>query len=200
MRQKIPTALALALLALGLALPASAAASGIAVIRDCSEDGVLNRHYSHKDLTDALNHLPSDIDEYTDCRSVIRAAQLAAARTGGPSARGPSGVAVDRRTPPSAVEQRNLDHAAGSAPPVSIGGQAVKPGAGAAFAASALGTGLPGWVLAGIVALGASMLAGGAFATQRRWPRAWATAGAAVAGPARRVGEGVRRGIARIRS
>jgi hypothetical protein len=75
MRMHLRTSLALiAVLLLGV--PAAAHASGSDVIRDCAQDGQLNKHYTQKELRDALNNLPSDIDEYTDCRSVIRAALL----------------------------------------------------------------------------------------------------------------------------
>ena len=70
MRMQLRTFLVLiAVLALGL--PAAAHASGAAVIRDCAADGKLNKTYSQKDLQSADKNLPSDIDEYTDCRSVI---------------------------------------------------------------------------------------------------------------------------------
>src|SRR3954454_7147762 len=60
-------------------LPAAAAhASAAQVIRDCTDDGVLSGHYSQKELRSALANLPSDVDEYTNCRDVIRAAQLSA--------------------------------------------------------------------------------------------------------------------------
>ncbi|UGS38843.1 hypothetical protein [Capillimicrobium parvum] len=58
-------------------LPAAAAhASAAQVIRDCTDDGVLSGSYSQKELRSALANLPSDVDEYTNCRDVIRAAQL----------------------------------------------------------------------------------------------------------------------------
>src|SRR4029078_3932906 len=49
------------------------------VIKDCSEDGILNGHYSHSELAKALQQLPSDLAEYTDCRAVIRSAELRSA-------------------------------------------------------------------------------------------------------------------------
>ncbi|MFN8204803.1 MAG: hypothetical protein U0S48_19780 [Solirubrobacteraceae bacterium] len=85
-------------------LPAAAAhASAAQVIRDCTDDGVLSGSYSQKELRTALANLPSDVDEYTNCRDVIRAAQLrggggsaTGGGTGGPSATGggttPSGA------------------------------------------------------------------------------------------------------------
>src|SRR4051794_2040817 len=57
-----------------LAIPAIANASPQAVIRDCAEDGVLDHHYSNSDLQKAKKKLPSDLDEYSDCREVIGAA------------------------------------------------------------------------------------------------------------------------------
>jgi hypothetical protein len=67
------------LLTLLLAIvPAAAAhASAASVIRDCTDDGVLQGTYSQKELRGALANLPSDVDEYTNCREIIRAAQLA---------------------------------------------------------------------------------------------------------------------------
>jgi len=63
--------------------PASALASGSAVIRDCTDDGRLEGHYSQRDLRDALSSIPSDVDEYTNCRDVIRRAAFNGAGGGG---------------------------------------------------------------------------------------------------------------------
>lgn len=91
MRRAVPLIAALA----ALALPALAdAASPATVIRDCTLDGRLDRTYTQKDLRQALAAIPSDVDEYTNCRDVIRAAQLAAATgasSGGGSTGGPAG-------------------------------------------------------------------------------------------------------------
>jgi hypothetical protein len=78
MRRLLPLLIALFL------LPTAAAfASGGKVIRDCTDDGRLQGHYSQKDLRDALNSMPSDIDEYTDCRDVIRRAAFSAGGSSG---------------------------------------------------------------------------------------------------------------------
>jgi hypothetical protein len=73
MRLRLLTAIALVFV---LALPALAHASGSAVIKDCTYDGVINGSYSAKDYADALSSLPADVDEYSDCRDQIRRAQL----------------------------------------------------------------------------------------------------------------------------
>jgi hypothetical protein len=66
-----------------LLAPAVAHAGGSAVIRDCTDDGRLEGHYTQADLRDALNSIPTDVDEYTDCRDVIRRAAFSAGASGG---------------------------------------------------------------------------------------------------------------------
>lgn len=68
--RRLPIFIAMLALACTLVIPASALAS-TRVIRDCTDDGELNRSYSNSDLRDALDNLPADIDEYSDCRDVI---------------------------------------------------------------------------------------------------------------------------------
>jgi hypothetical protein len=178
---------------------APAYGSAASVIRDCSEDGVLDRHYSAKELTGALDTLPSDLDEYTDCRSVIRRAQLAGAR--GKEKRRPGILdRVDRTKPPSTEEQDLINRASRSPGPVHVGGTPIEPGAaGGPLSTSGLGTTIPTFVLLALIALGTAALWGGAFASRRRWPNAWRLAEGAVARPVRQIGDGVKRGIARFR-
>lgn len=90
-RTRIWTALALALLC-ALVLPAVAAASAAQVIKDCGDDGHLSRRYSQADLRKALADLPTDIDEYTNCRDIIRQAQLGVAGGGGGGGTGSTGA------------------------------------------------------------------------------------------------------------
>jgi hypothetical protein len=197
--RSLPALVVVALLACALAAPA--AGSPIDVIRDCSEDGALNHSYSQRDLSGALDQLPSDIDEYTNCRSVIRAAQLAGAA--GKQSKGKAkGVLrlVNTQAPASPNERRQLERGAHRASPVQIGGRALRPGAtGAPLAAAGLGTDLPALVLIVVVALGLAMVAGAAFAAQRRWPRAASATTGTLAGPFRKIGQGIRNGVARFR-
>ena len=98
--------------ALALLATAPAQASSGDVIRDCSEDGSLEGHYSQGELVGALDNLPSDIDEYTDCRTVIRRAQLAGAKGKGKGK--PQGVVsrVDHSAPVNperAAQHRSRD-------------------------------------------------------------------------------------------
>lgn len=74
---RIPTIVLAALLLLVLCGPA-AHASGKDVIRDCTDDEVLTRTYTQAEYKQALGQLASDADQYGNCRSVIKRAQLAA--------------------------------------------------------------------------------------------------------------------------
>lgn len=73
MRRTVTTLLC-ALTAL-VAFPGAASASPEQIFEDC-QDGRLDKKYSAKDYRRALAGLPTDIDEYTNCRDVIRRAQL----------------------------------------------------------------------------------------------------------------------------
>jgi hypothetical protein len=179
---------ALALLACAL-LSAPAFGSASDVIRDCSEDGVLNGHYSHSELAKALDKLPSDLDEYTDCRAVIRSAELRSAkkRGGGPAT---------ASSPPNPTEQQRIDKAAKSTGPVNVGGKGIRPGgAGAPFKAAGFGTDLPTLVLVVLVALLGAMIAGGIVAAQRRWP----ALARGLPAPIRKLTDTLRDGISRFR-
>ena len=70
-------------LALVLALNAAPAlASSDEIYEDC-QDGKLDKRYSQKDLRDALEGMPGDLDEYTNCREVVRQARFGLDRPNG---------------------------------------------------------------------------------------------------------------------
>jgi hypothetical protein len=77
--------------ALCVLLPTAAMASGRDVIRDCTDDEKFTKTYTQKEYRQALDQLSSDTDEYTNCRSVIRRAQLAAAADKGSGRRSGDG-------------------------------------------------------------------------------------------------------------
>jgi hypothetical protein len=87
-RHRIATILAALIVAL-LALPAFAQASGEDVIRDCQDDGHVDGNYSQSEYQSAQDNLPSDVDQYSDCRDVI--AQAQAGGTGGKKGTGNGG-------------------------------------------------------------------------------------------------------------
>ena len=188
-------------LSLAGAVAPAAAGSASGVIRDCSEDGVINGHYSHDELTKALDKLPSDLDEYTDCRAVIRSAQLGSAGRKQRRGRGPGILGkVDTGSPPSHNEQRRIAEAAGSGGRVKIGGKPVTPGeSGALFKAAGLGTDLPTLVLIVLIALGGTMAAAALLAVQRHSPAFARAGGSRLAAPLRNLARAIRNGISRLR-
>lgn len=86
---------------LALLVPAThALASGLDVIRDCTDDEVMSKTYTQKEYRDALRQFAADGDQYGNCRDVIRRAQAAALAGGkkkdsggggAPAGNGPNG-------------------------------------------------------------------------------------------------------------
>lgn len=179
---------------LALALPATALASGDEVIRDCAQDGDIDGDYSQKELKEAEENLPSDLDEYTDCREAIRGEM-----GGGPgNGSGGGGSGGDRvASDPSLVTDSGavattqedieaLDELTGSgsgsgdgdAPPVDIGGTAVTPGEGAGaklLGAANAANGIPTSLLSALIVLVLAAAASAFLLLRRRMPPALAT-------------------------
>ena len=142
-----------ALLLIVLCVPA-AHASGRDVIRDCTDDEVLSKTYTQQEYKQALAQLASDADQYGNCRSVIKRAQLAALRdarpkrdtSGGGGGRGDGGAPTgtsgrsggfgnapaDEQLKSATPDERSaVDEGRRSArKPVSLRGVAVAPGVG----------------------------------------------------------------------
>jgi hypothetical protein len=158
--------LALACLALGLfvAVPAASAASTTQILRDCADDGVLQGDYSPAEFRKARQNIPTDTDEYTDCRDVLaRAAVAGVAGRGGSSGGGGSGSGSGGGPPadPDSPEGRQIVGEAGSKPPpspITVGGRSVVPGT-AGLAAGGVRNDLPTGLLVALILLGAGALA-----------------------------------------
>jgi hypothetical protein len=175
--------LLLAALAL-LAFPAPASATPFQVIKDCNEDGQLDRKYSNEELTKALDNLPSDIDEYSDCREVISAAitggsDRGANRGAGGGGDGSGGGSAAPITPEEqaarAQDQADLQalttpDGRDKPPAVEVGGETVKPGSDGLFDLASESNSIPGPLLAALIALGILALVGGVVALRGRVP------------------------------
>jgi hypothetical protein len=181
----VVAALALAL----VAFPGDAfAASPLQVIKDCNQDGQLNRKYSNSELRKALDNLPSDIDEYSDCREVISAAitggsdkgdRAGAGGGGGNSGGGGAGGGAAPVTPEEQAA-RNQDQAdlqsLGSpesrenSPPIDVGGEQVKPGSNGLFDVASATNSLPTPLLVALIVLALLAIAGGVVALRGRLP------------------------------
>jgi hypothetical protein len=155
MRRQIRTTSVVAVVLL-LGLPAAAFASSADVIRDCAQDGRLDKSYSQRELRDAEHDLPSDIDEYTDCRATIRAAM-----GGGTGSRGGPGLTSSGPVTGSpedlkALEQIAAHAAKGTRSAVNVGGKKVLPGSGGLggiFAGLQGANGMPAALVATVAAL-----------------------------------------------
>ncbi|MEA2311722.1 MAG: hypothetical protein QOE28_1690 [Solirubrobacteraceae bacterium] len=150
-------------------VPAANAASTTQILRDCADDGVLQGSYTPSELRKARQHIPTDTDEYTDCRDVLaRAAADAVAGGGsGGSGGGASGGRSYQQRSTDALNNLNtpdsqaaINDAARKGKPqaLSIGGRGVVPGT-AGLAADAVRNGVPGPLVAVLILLGAAALA-----------------------------------------
>jgi hypothetical protein len=156
-----------------LAVPA-AQASYKDVIKDCAQDGVLDKKYSQGDLTKAKKKLPSDLDEYSDCREVIGAAIGGAGKHGGGGGGGNGGApgTPDAQAAHSR-DQRDLNNivkGSGAKPKVKVGDRTVEPGGNGLFRPASAENGLPLPLLLSLIAIGLVALGGGAYALRRRIP------------------------------
>lgn len=171
-----------------LAVPQGASARYQDVIRDCHQDGKLDGRYSQKDLRNAKNHLPSDVNEYGPCADLI----AAALRNGGggsslnPRAGTSSGVPTSSgaiaQTREDVADLRNAADEAqrqGEAPVATAAGT-LRPTAGRLDEVPGAANDLPGPLLVAIAAVTALCLLGGIVAGRRRF-------GALVRGPLRLV-------------
>ncbi len=86
---RIVSALALALSLLVLLATAASADTGAKIIERCTHGQSLGG-FSQKDYRRALQELPTEVEEYSDCANLIRRAQLAALNGGGGGGSGPS--------------------------------------------------------------------------------------------------------------
>jgi hypothetical protein len=137
---RIVSALALAL---SLLATTASADTGAKIIERCTHGQSLSG-FSQKDYRRALAELPTEVEEYSDCGSLIRRAQLAAAGGTGGGGGGPSTPAIPL-TPP---EQRAVARASKSGGGrLSVGSQLVTPGVVHASVSSALSS-LPDPLLA----------------------------------------------------
>src|SRR5690348_5106207 len=146
-----------------LVLPGIAQASPQQVIRDCAQDGKLDHHYSLSDLKNAEKKLPTDVDEYTNCRDVINQAEVQGSggkshgSSNGPvgGAGGSSGGGGGPTASPSDVNALNHAKSSGQAPSLSLHGEKVMPGSGGVFKTAGAANSLPVPVLLALIAIAA---------------------------------------------
>lgn len=174
-------------LALVFLLPAATAgASARQVIRDCTDNGTVDSYHSQADYQAALKNLPSDVDEYTDCRRIIEAAKRRDARrpdpatsgggSGGGSGGSGGGIVGSFNTgtpspannvPTSPAESRALSAATAGTAPVAVAGEPITPG-GSGIVEASLRHALPAPLLVIVILFGLGALAALTSGARRR--------------------------------
>lgn len=156
---------------------APAIARGDAVVSDCTDNGNIDGKYSSGQYRRALRNIPSDVDEYTDCRSQINEGLRASARNSGSksstSARnGASGATGKSGKSNKSSKRRDGNGAAaggsggsgGSGPgAVGVGDTSVRPGDSGGGS-----DGIPTPLLIVLILLGAGAIGGGGWAIRSR--------------------------------
>jgi hypothetical protein len=161
--------LVLAVLA-ALYAPAGGLASPGQVIHDCADDGTLNGRYSNAELRKALDGLPADLDEYSDCREVIGAAIKGGSDRGD---RGGAPVVSREEQAARDADARALEGIVSErrpAPAIEVGGKTVRPGSNGLFDVASAGNELPAALLVALISLGLLTLFGGIAALRGRVP------------------------------
>ena len=149
--RRIPVATLVACLVLAAAAPVADGDIGETIIQRCTHGESLSG-FTPADYRRALEELSADTEEYTDCSSLIRQAELAAA-----AGKGSTPLAAPITATPT--EAQALTHAARSRPAsLKLGGQLVNPGVVHANIASAIST-LPTPLLATIAFILACVVA-----------------------------------------
>jgi hypothetical protein len=174
------TILLACLLAVLAAAPAQAQDTRSQILREC-QDGVLTGDYTTKEIRDARNNIPDDIDQYSDCRDVLsRALQSSAGggngggggaggaggggAGGGGGSGGGAGGGGALLTPATDDDRKALEDAvAGGAAPVEIGGRPVEPGTAGLVARNDL----PSTLIVVLALLGAAAVIGASPAVRR---------------------------------
>ena len=156
-----------------LALPASAFASADQVVRDCARDGDLDGDYSNAELRRARNHIPADLDEYSDCRDIIASAIKGGSNRG--SGTGSPGVGA---TDPAAEAAAKADDtsdlsaiAQSEKPPrVDVGGTSLAPDSSGFFNLGGAANEVPLPLLLALLLLCALAVVSGIGALRERVP------------------------------
>lgn len=145
-------------------------------IRDCNTDGDLDKQYSNGQLRKALDNLPTDLDEYSNCREILSGAITSGSDKGGnrPTA-GADGSALPAEEH-AARAQDTEDLAAITADPeksppsVQVGDERVEPGSNGLFDLASASNDLPVPLLVALIALALVALIGGLVAMRERIP------------------------------
>ena len=154
-------------------LPAAAHASALT---DCTHDNDLDHSYSNSELQKALDSLPTDSDEYSNCREILAGAIHDGSDKGGgrPKDTGPNGepltAAEKSKRAKDGADLAALTGSDRRPPRVDVGGQSVKPGDNGLFDLASASNDLPTPLLVALILLAALALTGALVALRTRIP------------------------------
>ena len=172
----------LLLTALGvLALPAVAKADPVS---DCAADGDLDKRYSNEQLRDALDNIPGDLDEYSNCREVFKGAISSGSdkRTdasgggsgGGGGSSGGGGSVSPEEQQAQVKDNAELEAITGDAndakPQVKVGGEQLEPESDGLFDLASASNDVPTPLLVALIAIGVLAILGGVVALRKHVP------------------------------
>jgi hypothetical protein len=174
----------LLLAALGmLALPAAAYGDPNS---DCARDGDLDKRYSNSELRKALDEIPADLDEYSNCREVYKAAFASGSDKpsgdegngsggGGSTSGGGGGGSVSADEQQAQVkDSTDLEAITGDAndakPQVKVGGEQLQPESDGLFDLASASNDVPTPLLVALIAIGVLAILGGVVALRNRVP------------------------------
>jgi hypothetical protein len=159
-----------------LAAPTASAGVREKILRECQE-GRITGDYTPGQLRDARKNIPTDIDEYSDCRDVLSRAALAGRDSGGGGGGGdtaapggvlPGGGGGSRTYASGPEEEKDLQKALLDAPAgATVDGDKLVPGA-SGLAADAARHGIPTSLLTALILFGLCALAAAAPTVRRR--------------------------------
>jgi len=179
------------ILLLVLAFPLAAQASPKQVIKDCAEDGSVDGNYSNRDLKAALDKIPADLAEYSDCRAAISSAIGPSAgasrnksRNGGgaggsgggstgapdPDTNGDGKVSAQEKKAAAATVVALKRDTKRKKTEQALGKRKIDPARAGAIAATETSNGLPLPVILALVALTLLAIAAGLLLLERRRP------------------------------
>ena len=154
-------------------LPAAAHASALT---DCTHDNDLDHSYSNSELQKALDSLPTDSDEYSNCREILAGAIHDGSDKGGgrPKDTGPNGTPLSAKEKAKrAKDGQELASLTGSdrqPPRVDVCGQSVQPGDDGLYDLASASNDLPVPLLIALIALGLLAVTGTLVALRSRIP------------------------------
>jgi hypothetical protein len=156
--------------------------------RDCAGDGDLDKNYTNSQLRKALDNLDTGLDEYSNCREVIKAAIASGSDKrnngggggsgGGGGGSGGGGGGGGEITPDEQQARAN-DNAElealtgdsnGTEPEVNVGGEQVKPGSNGLFDLASASNDVPMPLLLTLIVIGLLAIGGGLVALRGRVP------------------------------